>query len=430
MPINKTKFIKEDSKITQDDVKYGLPKDIEYCSICVESNQRPSTTIEFKNKPGDKKEAIAFNAQGICSACEFAKLKKSTNWDEREYQLRKLCDKHRKNDGKYDCIVPGSGGKDSILVAHELKNTYGMNPLTVTWAPNIYTTWGKKNHEAWINSGQDNLLWTPNGKTHRLLTRLAVDVLYHPFQPFILGQKSLAPRIASSMGIKLVFYGEHEAEYGSPLNKTRGDKQEASFFSDRTQNEIFISGVSINKLISDFGIKKSELQPYLPLNTTAARNIEVHYFGYYRKWHPQGAYYYAVEKAGFEASPERTTGTYSKYSSIDDKIDDLHYYTTGIKFGRGRATEDASQEIRSGEINRTEAIQLVKRFDLEYPDRFKEELFSYLSIPEDVFPIASKLFERPLMNKEYFDLLTDQYRSPHLWRWKDGEWKLRKPVWQ
>ena len=68
-----------------------------------------------------------------------------------------------------------------------------------------------------------------------------------------------------------------------------------------------------------------------------------------------------MDKAGFEASPERTAGTYSKYSSIDDKIDDLHYYT-GIKFGIGRATEDAAQEIRSGEIDRHEGVQLVKRF--------------------------------------------------------------------
>ena len=80
-------------------------------------------------------------------------------------------------------------------------------------------------------------------------------------------------------------------------------------------------------------------------------------------------------------------------------MDDLHYYTTGIKFGRGRATEDAAQEIRSGEINREEGIQLVKRYDLEYPDRFEKELFQYLSIPSDEFPTASKMFEEPIMSK-------------------------------
>ena len=56
----------------------------------------------------------------------------------------------------------------------------------------------------------------------------------------------------------------------------------------------------------------------------------------------------------FQCSPERTTGTYQTYTSIDDKIDDFHYHTTYIKFGIGRATYDASQEIRSGDITREE----------------------------------------------------------------------------
>ena len=427
--INKSLFQKENSAITHKDARYGLPKDVSFCLNCVTSNQRPSTTVEFKNKPGDKKEAIAFDDNGVCAACQFAEKKNITNWKEREEELKVLCDKHRRNDGKYDCIVPGSGGKDSIFVAHELKYKYGMHPLTVTWAPHIYTPWGKRNHDAWINSGQDNILWTPNGKVHRLLTRLAVDLLYHPFQPFILGQKGLAPRIASSLNIPLVFYGEHEAEYGSPVKSGESDRQSNSFFSSNKEEDLFISGVPVLDLCSKFGIDRSELQPYLPIDNSIIGNIEVHYFGYYRKWHPQGAYYYAVDKAGFEASPERTPGSYSKYSSIDDKIDDLHYYSTGIKFGIGRATEDAAQEIRSGEIDREEGILLVKRFDIEYPDRFENELFDYLSINEKEFPTASKVFENPKMDKKYFMDLTDQFRSPHIWKLDNSEWKLRHAVW-
>ena len=95
-------------------------------------------------------------------------------------------------------------------------------------------------------------------------------------------------------------------------------------------------------------------------NQIFENKIQVHYLGYYHKWHPQSCYYYAVENGGFVASPERTPGTYSKYNSIDDKIDDLHYYTTGIKFGIGRASYDAAQEIRSGDIDRDEGVALVK----------------------------------------------------------------------
>jgi N-acetyl sugar amidotransferase len=422
-------FYKSEASLSSKDVKYGLPQKVRFCKKCVESNQRPSTTIEFKNQPGGKKEVIDFSSDGICSACLVAEDKKNIDWVERERQLKDLCEKYRRTDGSYDCVVPGSGGKDSIFVAHELKYKYGMHPLTVTWAPHIYTKWGRRNHDKWIHSGQDNILVTPNGKVHRLLTRLAVDVLFHPFQPFILGQKSIGPRIAAAMNIPLVFYGEHEAEYGSDRKQIKTPAQGKQFFSSDQFKDLYISGVSVGELMTEYGIDKSELALYMPLMGDMIKDVNVHYFGYYRKWHPQAAYYYAVEHADFEASPERTAGTYSKYSSIDDKIDDLHYYTTGIKFGRGRATEDAAQEIRSGEITREEGLALVRRYDIEYPKRFESELFDYLSIYPKQFPIASKLFEEPILDSNYFTTLSDHYRSPHLWTLENGEWKLRHSVW-
>ena len=73
--------------------------------------------------------------------------------------------------------------------------------------------------------------------------------------------------------------------------------------------------------------------------------------GYYLKWIPQETYYYAVKNCKFRPRPFRTEGTYSKYNSIDDKIDDFHYYTTFIKFGIGRATYDVSQELRNNHIS-------------------------------------------------------------------------------
>lgn len=418
-----------DEKISE--VKYGLPSEVRFCKRCVESNQRPSTTIEYKHNKNSKKEAIVFDDKGVCAACNFSLKKAETDWEERDKMLRELCDKHRRSDGRYDCIVPGSGGKDSIYVSHLLKNEYGMHPLTVTWSPHMYTDWGRRNFDSWIHGGQDNILITPNGKIHRLLTRLAVDTLFHPFQPFIFGQKSLAPKIAAAMGIPLVFYGEHEAEYGSEVENDDESIQDNKFYSSTSFEDMILSGVPVKELIEDFGIDKSELQPYMPVdqNIMYESKIEVRYFGYYKKWHPQGAYYYAVENSNFSAAPERTVGTYSKYSSIDDKIDDFHYYTTGVKFGRARATEDAAQEIRSGEITREEGVALVKRFDLEWPERFADEVFNYLSIPEKDFPVASKQFEQSIMDRKYFTNLTDSFRSPHIWKWDGKNWNLRSTVW-
>jgi hypothetical protein len=157
--------------------------------------------------------------------------------------------------------------------------------------------------------------------------------------------------------------------------------------------------------------------------------VAVHYLGYYLKWHPQACYYCAVENGGFRASPERTPGTYSKYNSIDDRIDDFHYYTTHIKFGIGRATYDAAQEIRSGDITRDEGVALVKRFDGEFPERFAQEIFDYLSINEREFGKAAGEFTKPVMTRTDFMELADKFRSPHLWRREGSSWSLRHTVW-
>jgi N-acetyl sugar amidotransferase len=412
-------------------VKYGLPPEVKYCRECVISNQRPNSAVEYAHNADSIKTTIHFGVDGICDACRLGKRKKiEIDWAEREKQLRDICDQHRRDDGSYDCIVPGSGGKDSFYASHILKTKYGMHPLTVTWAPHIYTDWGWKNFQSWIHAGHDNYLMTPNGKIHRLLTRLSTELLFHPFQAFMFGQKSLAPKMSILFNTPLVFYGENEAEYGNAIADAESPKRDWAYFSESDQSRIFLGGVNIRDLKNHFGVDQNDLIPYLPADPGKLEKLktEVHYLGYYLKWHPQGCYYYAVEHGNFQASPERTPGTYSKYNSIDDKIDDLHYFTTGIKFGIGRATYDASQEIRSGEINREEGVALVHKFDHEFPGRFEDELFQYLSLPVKEFPIASRMFEQPIMDREYFDRLTDTFRSPHLWFKEGNNWKLRHPL--
>lgn len=415
------------------DVLYGLPQQIEYCRSCVISNQRPNSAVEFKHTIHSKKRTIHLDEDGVCDACRLAEEKNRTiDWDIRERQLRELCDRFRSGDGSYDCIVPGSGGKDSFYAAHVLKYKYGMHPLTVTWAPHIYTDWGWKNFQAWIHAGFDNYLHTPNGRVHRLLTRLAVENLFHPFQPFILGQKQLAPKMSILFNIPLVFYGENEAEYGNPIEDTSTAERSWEYFMAQDESEIYLGGTSIADLKAYYGLEQNDLMPYLPADPAALQRVgtQVRYLGYYLKWHPQSCYYYAVDHGGFQAAPERTPGTYSKYNSIDDRIDDFHYYTTYIKFGIGRATYDAAQEIRSSDITREEGVALVRRFDGEFPERFAEEIFGYLSLPEQEFPVAAKMFEQPVMDRAYFDALTDRFRSPHLWKFEDERWTLRRRVFE
>lgn len=429
IPIDYTVYENEEFDIS--DIKYGLPSEVRFCKRCVISNQRPSSVVEIKNDQKGRKAVIHFDDEGICDACHAVDMKNnSIDWKEREAELRELCDRYRRTDGRYDCIVPGSGGKDSFYTSYLLRYKYNMHPLTVTWAPHIYTPWGYSNFQAWIASGFDNHLVTPNSKIHRLLTRLATEVLLHPFQPFIIGQRNIAPKLAVKFDIPLIFYGENQAEYGNPIKENDSALMDPKFFTLDDRNNTVIGGVTYRELLDDFKVDPADLEIYMPtpVDDLDKTKVQMHYLGYYEKWHPQEVYYFCMEHGRFRPSPERTVGSYSKYSSIDDKVDDLHYYTTFIKFGIGRATYDAAQEVRHGEITREEGQALVKKYDGEWPGRFEKELWEYLSITAEEYPEASKMFEQPVMDREYFMHICDRFRSPHIWKYDNGEWILRKSV--
>lgn len=394
---------------------FGLPEKVLFCQKCVISNQRPSSTVELAHLATEKKATIFFGSDGICDACRFHDEKtRNIDWDGREKQLIALFDKYRKSSG-YDVVVPGSGGKDSAFTSHILKYKYGMNPLTVTWAPHMYTDIGWKNFENWIHvGGLDNLLFTPNGRLHRHLTKLAFTNLLHPFQPFIVGQRIIGPLIAERFGIQLVMYGENQAEYGNNSNENATPTMDPKFFSVGDPLKIKLGGISITDIIKDSKFTFNDFSPYIPVKSEiiAKEEINVHYLGYYLKWDPQECFYYASENTGFRPNTQRTEGSYSKYSSIDDKVDPFHYFTTLIKFGLGRASYDAAQEIRNNKITRDEGVELVRRYDTEFPKQYFGEFLEYIDL-----------------NETYFFKLLDQFRSPHLWEKLDNEWVLRHKVW-
>ena len=147
---------------------------------------------------------------------------------------------------------------------------------------------------------------------------------------------------------------------------------------------MMFGGKTMREYIEKEKFSKSDFKPYIAPTKDEIINseIEVHYLGYYTKWDPQECYYYAVDNTGFKPNTERTEGTYSKYSSIDDKIDPFHYYTTLIKFGIGRCSYDASQEVRNQKITRDEAVYLVEKYDTEFPNKYFKEWLSKASLEE------------------------------------------------
>lgn len=394
-------------KKTLDKQLLNRPQEVIFCKKCVVSNQRPR---------------ITFDSDGVCSACKYAYRKHhEIDWNEREQMLGELLKKHRSKDGSYDCIVPASGGKDSGYVAHLLKYKYGMHPLTVTWAPFLYTDIGWENFIKFKDAGFDNILFTPNGKIHRKLAKLAFELHGDAWDPFSYGQKSLAFQMAVKFKIKLIFYGENgEVEYGGSLKYI-----DQPFESPEDFKEHYFKGSGIDELASE-GLKsgiftKEEIEQTSLANYKVPSikemeqvNPRMYWMSFYKKWVPQENYYYATEYTGFKANPQRSEGTYSKYASLDDKTDGFHWFLGYIKFGMGRASRDAQMEIRNNHITRDEAIALVKRYDGEFPQKYFLEFLQYLGITEDNFWQIVNFYRE---------------NSPHLWKKVKGEWKLTHNVW-
>ena len=376
---------------------YNLPEKVKFCKKCTISNQRPR---------------IGFDEEGVCSACRFNEFKRvGINWEDRNKELKDLCDLHRTKDGSYDVIVPCSGGKDGSYVAHQLKNKYGMTPLCVTWSPLRYTQLGRENLQKFIDSGFSHILGTPNPEVSQRLTKFCLEEMGDPFQPFIYGQYNFPLKVALQNKIKLVMYGENgEVEYGGDMKNAYRPTRDLS-----DVDKHYFSGYS-PEYWYDKNFTKSDIYPYLApsFKELSKAGVEVHFWSYYNFWDPQENFYYCVENTGFSPAEERNAGTYSRYASLDDELDGFHYYLMLAKFGIGRATSDSAHEIRDGKITREEGITLVKKYDNEFPEKYIKGMLDYCDIS------LEKLID-----------IIDSWRSDHIWGINNnGEYFLKHPIWE
>lgn len=387
-----------------------LPKEIKFCNKCLISNQRPR---------------MVFDDHGVCSACNNRSyLENSVDWKKRGNQFETLLDQHRRNDGQWDVLVPSSGGKDSGFVAHQLKYKHKMNPLTVTWSPLKYTQKGFDNFQGLCDAGFMNIKCTPNGVIHRKLARLSFEEFGDAFHVFVLGQMYFPMHMALKFNIPLVMYGENgEVEYAGDPSAV--DKPYKDLVADEKWITGYLKGVSFQELLK-YGVEHKDylsqddlLSPDLiyynppPKEKMVEQGIsKLTYYGHYFKWNPQENFYYCADHTNFSPNSERNEGTFSKYASLDDKMDGFHYYMRYIKLGLGRCIEDVAHEIRDGHISKEEGLALLKRYEGEFPKKYFEEFLEYLDISESHF----------------WDVV-DSWRLPHIWKKDDeGQWIMRKTV--
>tara|TARA_B110000003_G_scaffold276284_1_gene321928 strand:+ start:2795 stop:3916 length:1122 start_codon:yes stop_codon:yes gene_type:complete len=368
---------------------------ISFCKKCVTPITRPR---------------IHFNNKGICNACLNAEKKKEIDWQKRENEFLNLVDKIKKfseqNNLSYDCIVPWSGGKDSTSIALKLKNIYNLNPLLITFSPLILNECGMHNREALINKGFNSIFFRPDQKISKSLAKRFFIERGNPKVAWDAGVNSIPVSFALKLKIPFIFYAEHgESEYGGLVLSEESTKMRD--FVEVIEHQI---GDYPENWVNE-NITLKDLNPYIyPDEKILKKNkIQSYYFSYFFKWSMFENYKFVKEnlKDFKENFNGRTEGTFTDFDSLDDKIDDLYYYMQYIKFGFGRATRDSSRYIQNGHMKREEAIEMVKKYDGEFPKTHIDKVLEYLDLSELTL----------------YDII-DKHRNKEIWNKKNNDWEL------
>ena len=345
---------------------------------------------------------ISFNADGLCNACIWNDEKMVLNWKAREEELITLLEDHRSPEGNFDCLVPVSGGKDGSYVAYNLKHKYGMNPLCVTITPALPLPLGEENLKSFVKSGFNHISINPDHEAMRVLNKIGFIEMGFPYYGWLTSITTAPIKVALAHGISLIFYGEDgEVEYGG---STETSKQ--PIYDTDYQKRVYLEG-GYDKVIQNSSLSKSQLYFFeYPSNKELVDNrIKLTHWSYFENWDPYRNYLVAKEHCGLREADTANSGTFTNFSQNDQALYALHTYLMYLKFGFGRANQDASIEIRRGAMNRDQAINLVNLYDGHYPEEF---LFVYLNYYQ--------------MGKDEFDLVIDKYANRDLFEKLNGRW--------
>jgi N-acetyl sugar amidotransferase len=357
----------------------------------------------------DTRPRVVFDADGVCNACRNAEEKADIDWAARRTEFLRLIEPYRSRDGRWDCVVPWSGGKDSSSIAWRLKHEFGLNPLLVTFSPLVPNDVGQQNRELMIQAGFDHLFFRPNQHVHRYLARRFFIERGNLKVPWDAGINAIPIQTAVRFAIPLVFYAEHgESEYGGRV--LGPDSKKIKDFTEVIEHHI---GDDPRNWVDDT-VNERDLNPYLYPDTAAVRAVGVTplYFSYFFRWSMLENYRFIKSKIDFVTHPGgRTVGTFTDFDSLDDKADNLYYYLQFIKFGFGRAVRDACRMIQNQQMTRDEAIALARKYDGEFPDEFLVDMLDYLG-----------------MDRQTFDRTIDLHRNDEIWARGDEGWRLRYPV--
>lgn len=370
-----------------------MAKKIFWCKTCLNMSTRPR---------------IEFNHEGRCNACVWSEEKKNIDWAPRQEELKVLVDKYRSSNGTgFDCVVPVSGGKDGSYVAYTLKHKYGMNPLAITVRPALSLELGDENLSNFINSGFNHIHISPNAKVMQKLNKLGFIEKGFPYYGWLIAIKTAVIQTAMNFNIPLIFYGEDgEVEYGGSTES----KYNPLYNIEYMKRVYFEGGYDkvFDIILGDKDVSVGDLAFWrFPSDEQVkTHDLAFTHWSYYEAWDSYRNYVVAKEHCGLKEKEEGTAGTFTNFAQNDQALYSLHAYLMYLKFGFGRATQDAGIEIRRGAMTREQALNLVMAYDNQYPHEFIDLYLEYYE-----------------MTKDEFDAVLDKYANKDLFEKIDGFWQ-------
>lgn len=366
---------------------------VSWCKNCLAMSTRPR---------------ISFDLRGWCNACVWSEEKKKIDWTARGDELNSLLAKHRNNTGEFDCIVPCSGGKDGSYVAYNLKHKYGMNPLCVTITPPLTLSLGDQNLRSFIESGYSHISINPDYLAMQTLNKIGFVEMGFPYYGWLIAIHTAVIRAAIAFNINLIFYGEDgEIEYGGSSETSKNPIYDVHY-----QKKIYLEG-GYEKVLVRSGLDKNQLSFFSYPNQLALEKhqLEFTHWSYFESWDPYRNYLVAKEFCGLRESDETNVGTFTNFSQNDQALYALHTYLMYLKFGFGRANQDACIEIRRGAMDRNQALNLVRLYDGHYPEEFINLYLDYYQ-----------------MSRGQFDEVLDRFANKNLFEKTRGHWSPKFQV--
>lgn len=359
---------------------------VKFCTNCLVMETRPR---------------VGFDKAGRCNACVWSEEKNKVDWDAREKNLLSLLDRHRSKSGGFDCLVPVSGGKDGSYVTYKLAREYGMNPLCVTVTPAMELEIGRGNLRNFIESGFNHMSINISPETLRSANRWGLINKGFPYFGWLTAIAAAPLQIASNFGIGLIFYGEDgEVEYGGESETKQNPIYDIPYIQ-----RVYLEG-GYDLMMNDLKEKKLCDQFFQFPDVKKEMPLEIAHWSFFENWDPYRNYLVAKQHCGLKEATETNSGTFTNFAQNDQALYALHTYLMYLKFGFGRANQDASIEIRRGAMSREQAVNLVRLYDGLYPEEFIGDYLDYYQISHDQL---IEVFDR-YVNKQLFEKTNGQWK--------------------